>query len=370
MYNIQVRPDSGQELAQQLSPSRHHRSKDRDLFLIQFLKSFICFDQIRPVALILAGVTAVFVSGCGGLVLNPGSSTSLSGDRTKSTQPSLTQISCGTQSLTGPQSKGCSVYLSGSTSKVLVVQLRSSKATLAVPSTVIVLAGASSAGFTAVSATVSSAQSVTLTATTNGKSISTAIELYPVSKSPTSASLSNISCGATILTGAVTKACSVYLNAPAGNQFVVALSSNNSAVTLPGSLTVPSGATSAGFTISAAAVAKQQTATLTASAGGVSQTDILQLNPSSSSSGPPPSHEVDLDWDAPSSSAVKIAGYRIYRSSGSSSSYQLLNGSVDVQTAYVDSTVQSGASYGYVVTTVSSSGAESSPSNSTRVTIP
>jgi hypothetical protein len=80
-------------------------------------------------------------------------------------------------------------------------------------------------------------------------------------------------------------------------------------------------------------------------------------------------HQVDLTWNAPGSSPDPVAGYNIYRSTGSGS-YQLMNSSLDVQTAYVDSTAVSGAVYNYTVKSVDSSGIESSPSNQITVTIP
>jgi fibronectin type 3 domain-containing protein len=80
-------------------------------------------------------------------------------------------------------------------------------------------------------------------------------------------------------------------------------------------------------------------------------------------------HEVDLTWDAPSSSPVPVAGYDVYRSTGGSA-FQLLNSSLDTQTAYVDSTVQSGKTYSYEVESVDASGMASSPSNQITVTIP
>jgi fibronectin type 3 domain-containing protein len=43
---------------------------------------------------------------------------------------------------------------------------------------------------------------------------------------------------------------------------------------------------------------------------------------------------------------------------------------VDTQTVYVDNTVESGLTYHYYVKTVSDSGVESPPSNSTVVTVP
>jgi fibronectin type 3 domain-containing protein len=81
-------------------------------------------------------------------------------------------------------------------------------------------------------------------------------------------------------------------------------------------------------------------------------------------------HQVDLSWDAPSSSPDPVAGYNVYRSTGGSSTYQLLNSSVDSQTTYVDSTVQSGLTYDYIVESVDSSGVESTPSNEVTATIP
>ena len=80
------------------------------------------------------------------------------------------------------------------------------------------------------------------------------------------------------------------------------------------------------------------------------------------------SHVVNLAWQAPSNSPLAVAGYDIYRSTGSSNSYQLLSSSAP--TSYVDSSVQSGTAYSYYVTTVDSSGAQSGPSNSVTVTVP
>ncbi len=80
--------------------------------------------------------------------------------------------------------------------------------------------------------------------------------------------------------------------------------------------------------------------------------------------------EVDLSWEAPGTSLDAVVGYNIYRSPGNSSTYQLLNSSVDPQTTYVDSTVESGLTYDYIVTSVDSSGVESIPSNEYTATLP
>jgi fibronectin type 3 domain-containing protein len=88
-----------------------------------------------------------------------------------------------------------------------------------------------------------------------------------------------------------------------------------------------------------------------------------------SGTGTSAAHEVDLSWSAPDSSPDPVAGYNIYRSTGSGAS-QLINPSMQTPTSYVDNTVVSGSSYNYIVKSVDSSGAESVPSNQVTVTIP
>jgi Abnormal spindle-like microcephaly-assoc'd, ASPM-SPD-2-Hydin len=79
-------------------------------------------------------------------------------------------------------------------------------------------------------------------------------------------------------------------------------------------------------------------------------------------------HQVSLSWVAPANSPVPVADYNIYRATGSSSSYQLLNSSNS--TSFVDFSVQANTAYTYYVTSVSGSGTESSPSNQVNVTTP
>ena len=80
-------------------------------------------------------------------------------------------------------------------------------------------------------------------------------------------------------------------------------------------------------------------------------------------------HEVDLSWDTPASSPDPVAGYNIYRSTGSGS-FVLINSSPTSAIVYVDSTVASGATYSYEVKSVDSTGVESVASNQITVTIP
>jgi fibronectin type 3 domain-containing protein len=82
------------------------------------------------------------------------------------------------------------------------------------------------------------------------------------------------------------------------------------------------------------------------------------------------SYSVDLAWDAPTNSTDPVAGYNVYRSPSGGSTYQLLNSSVDAETTYVDSTVQNGQSYDYIVESVDDSGIESVPTSPLAITIP
>jgi fibronectin type 3 domain-containing protein len=80
-------------------------------------------------------------------------------------------------------------------------------------------------------------------------------------------------------------------------------------------------------------------------------------------------HQVMLNWNPPTGSTDPITGYKVYRAPGGTNSFAVVN-SADAQTSYADTNVQSGQSYNYYVTSVGSSGVESSPSNTTTVSIP
>jgi nitrogen fixation protein FixH len=91
--------------------------------------------------------------------------------------------------------------------------------------------------------------------------------------------LSGLTCSNSSLSSAGTDACTVSLSSAAGTGgLTVNLSSNNSAVTVPASVTVAPGASSASFTASVLAVSTAQTAVLTATAGGTAKTFSITLN--------------------------------------------------------------------------------------------
>ena len=101
---------------------------------------------------------------------------------------------------------------------------------------------------------------------------------------PGNPSLNSISLNPTSVVGgnSVTGTVNLTAAAPSGG-FVVNLSSSNSSVaSVPSSVTVPAGATSANFTVSTGVVSSSTNVTLTASAGSVARTATLTVNPPAS----------------------------------------------------------------------------------------
>ncbi len=97
---------------------------------------------------------------------------------------------------------------------------------------------------------------------------------------PAAASVLNgFSCKSTMLAGGGSDSCSISLSAPAASAMSVSLSSNDAAISVPGSVAIPANAAGAAFTVTVSPVTSAQTAVLTASAGGISEQVAIALNP-------------------------------------------------------------------------------------------
>ena len=173
----------------------------------------------------------------------------------------------------------------------------------------------------------------------------------------------------------------VDLNTPT-TQTVILTSTGTGPVTVNSAV-----AAGSGFTVSGpafpATLTTGQTATLEvvfnptvtgAATGTLTVTSTSTTNPTAvialTGTGIATSYSVDLSWDPPSSSTDPVAGYNVYRALSGSSTYALLNTSVDALTSYVDNTVLEGTAYDYIVESVDSSGVESVPTSPIPVTIP
>ncbi len=147
-----------------------------------------------------------------------------------------------------------------------------------VPTSVTVAVGATSAVFTLTSRSVSAAATANVSAILNGGTASAALTIVPL---PTVTALSLDT--TTVVGGSADATATVTLSAPAigtATQRRVSISSGNTAVaTVPASVVVPIGATSATFTVSSKVVAASATAIIAAALNGGAAQAMLTVGP-------------------------------------------------------------------------------------------
>ena len=157
----------------------------------------------------------------------------------------------------------------------LVVTLADDVPAAAVPASVAVPAGASSATFPIPTTTVTASQSGTVTASLGGAARSASLTVRPIGLQSLALSPNPV-VGPGSATGTVTLEC----DAPAGG-LAVTLSSTATAVAWPDvpSLTIPAGGRTASFPVSTADVSAVKTATIRATANGTSKSVTLTVQP-------------------------------------------------------------------------------------------
>ena len=128
----------------------------------------------------------------------------------------------------------------------------------------------------------------------------------------TAPALKAVYCPNIHVTGAKTETCNVDLTAKATQNTVIALSTSDPALSVPSTVTIRKAHTTIKFTLTIKAVTAQITPTLTASYNGTSLSFGFVLIPVSTPP-PPVVHKVGLTWGEPSSLAVPIANYNVYR---------------------------------------------------------
>ena len=287
-------------------------------------------------------------------------------------QPQLSTLNCASGSITGAGTDNCTATLSGTAaSGGQAVSLTSNNAAVTVPSSVTVASGATSASFTATVSAVSAAQTATLTASSGGGSSTYAIELNAnsgstvaaISLQSTSVSFGDVALNTSsyqsdTLTASGTASLTISAATVTGTGFSI------SGVSFP--LTLNPGQTATLQIEFDPTVAGAENGKVTLTTNCSSPTSTVSL--SGTGDAGTTSYQVNLSWIAPSSSPVGVTGYNIYRATGSSASYQLINSSAS--TSYSDSAVASNTSYSYYVESVDAAGSQSIPSNSYTVAIP
>src|SRR5688572_11804261 len=149
---------------------------------------------------------------------------------------------------------------------------RSNASAVTVPPNVTVPAGLSSATFSITTSPVGASSAVTITASYLSGSRSATLTVTPAVLTAVSVAPASVA-GGTPSTGTV----SFNGSAPAAGRIVSLSSSNPSAATVPGSVTVVS--SSGTFSITTLAVASSTNVTITAVYGGVTKTAILTVTP-------------------------------------------------------------------------------------------
>ncbi len=156
----------------------------------------------------------------------------------------------------------------------LVVNLASDTTSAQVPGSVTVAAGATFGTFTVTTSVISSSVIANIKATAASVTVTAALTIQP--GSPASVTLAP----STVLSGG-TSTGTVTLDGKAGpsGTVVTLTSANTSVATVPSTVTVASGATSATFTVTSLSVVTVQTVDITAAANGASAKATLTVNP-------------------------------------------------------------------------------------------
>lgn len=158
----------------------------------------------------------------------------------------------------------------------LTLQLKSSNPNIAnVPASIFVPAGDNNISFTVATKACNLVNKITLTATVNGETKTVLLTVIPAQLTGVSVAPTAVSCTASA-TGTVT------LDLPAGSngRSVSLKSSNTAVVSLPASVKVPAGQTTATFPITTHACNLNNNVTITAKLDGVTQTTTLKVNAS------------------------------------------------------------------------------------------
>lgn len=191
--------------------------------------------------------------------------------------PTPTSLTLNPTSVIGGNSSTGTVTLSGPapTGGAQVV-LSSSNTTVAhVPASVTVAAGATSATFTVSTSAVGASTAVTISGAYGGVSRTASLTVQPVP--PPAPTLTSLTLNPTSVVGGFQSSrgtVTLSAPAPAGGVQVI-LSSSNGAASVPASVFIPAGASSASFTVNTSAVLMSTSATISAQYNGATRTATL-----------------------------------------------------------------------------------------------
>jgi uncharacterized repeat protein (TIGR03803 family) len=198
-------------------------------------------------------------------------------DPAASPSVSLTSLTLNPAQVTGGAPSTGTVTLSAPAPSggVSLLLTSSSPALASVPGSVTVPAGSTSVTFQVTTVTVTSTATATITGSYGGQSRSATLTVVPSA----GVKLSSLTLSPTLVRGGVNSTGTVRLTAaaPTGGAVVTLRSSNPGVASVPASVTVPAGLSSATFTVRTARVSKTTTVTISAAYGGVTKTALLTV---------------------------------------------------------------------------------------------
>lgn len=256
------------------------------------------------------------------------------------TPPILTAVSVSPTSATGGSPATGTVTLNGAASSGgSVITLSSSSTDAGVPASVTVLAGTTTATFAITTKAVETTVTATITATQGAIVLTATLTINPATLQSLSVAPPSV-LGGTSATGTATMNAAV-----ATGGAVINLTSSSTSATLPSSITVASGASTATFVIQTTAVSSSTSVTLTGTQGVVTQTTTFKIVPAtvSSVSFAPPA----VIGGSPSTGTFTLTG-----AAGSAGATVNLSSSSSSAQAPATATVAAGATTGsFTVTT-------------------
>ncbi len=188
-------------------------------------------------------------------------------------QPLLRSISVSPYSVIGGSSATGTVNLNGPAPSGGTTVTLSSSPAASVPASVTVAAGATTQTFAVTTTTVTQNTYVNISASNAGTTVSAGLYLQPL--------LANLWLSPSSVYGGGTSVGTVTLNAaaPAGGITITLASSNTAVATVPASIPVAAGATSATFNITTSAVSVSSSSSISAAYGGVTLQQTLSVVP-------------------------------------------------------------------------------------------
>jgi chitinase len=174
----------------------------------------------------------------------------------------------------GATSTGTVTLSSPAPGEGIVVALGDNSSAAAVPANVTILGGTSSATFNITTTQVSSNTSATISAVYGTVTKTASLTIT----APPTLALTSVTVSPTSVRGRRSATGTVKLNAPAPSGGVlVTLSDNSIYASIPASVTIPSGSTSAAFTITTSSVFSTRYVTISAKYLGVTKTTVLTI---------------------------------------------------------------------------------------------